>query len=1022
MLSLLSLSCTQENESTIFKELTQKTTGITFSNDLIDSDSLNILEYLYFYNGGGVATGDINNDGLPDIYFGSNMGSDKLYLNQGNFNFVDVSDRLPQDDLLGWTSGVTMVDINSDGYLDIYVCRVGKFKHLVDHNKLFINNEGVKFTEASNEYGLDFSTLSTQASFLDYDQDGDLDCYLLNHSLKDPSQFQPAEIRQIRDTLYGDRFLENENGQFVDVTEASNIYSSNIGFGLGIEVCDFNGDGWQDIYIGNDFHEQDYLYINNKDKTFSEVIETATGHTSNFSMGCSANDLNNDLQPDIITLDMKPYDVEIYKKSGGWESMQIYNYKRKFGYHHQSPKNSVQVFEGLKNDIPYFSEQASYYDLSATDWSWSPLIHDFDNDGDKDIFITNGIVKRPNDLDYVKFHFDGEALNKLSQLQFLPSGFVPNIYVSNESDKDQFNKNYIGEKNATTGAAVADFNNDGILDIVLNKINAPATVLTYNQKESADYISIGLKGSEKNTFGLGSKVELYQGEKAQLNYIKSSSGFQSFSEPIAHFGIGPDPIDSLVITWANGIRQVVLNVSKNKRTIIEQQDGLRHVGSNSFSTDNSIEGYKHSHKLANNQVAEKWLLYDPECKQDIFSEFDQDNILVVNDNEIQLLNTTENKLVAISLPFLNTGTRILHCEKIDKHTFGLIGKNGADCTLYIFDANREFEAKYTLEDLPLNQSSVFSINDYNKDGKPDLFIGGAYEKGHYGQKHDSRIFNITENGFDTLDLNGIVYDADWIDINNDGWEDLIISGHWMPVTIFYNNEGQLEKTEIPNSSGLWFESLIEDVDNNGYLDILVGNFGLNHDLNVSKAKPLISYYNDFDLNGQKETLITCIEEGKEIPYFGHETFTDQLPYIKRNYLKSKDFAKATAEDLVGNEKMNESYKKEVVELRSGYYLQTENGFSSFNPFPSSVQKFPILNIERNTETYIFSGNLSEIDPNLGRQDGGFISLFEFEDNTWIEKNDWKTIPFKRGDVIDMHVHKNFLYYVVKNGKMYFYNL
>ncbi|MEO5905741.1 MAG: VCBS repeat-containing protein, partial [Saprospiraceae bacterium] len=441
------IACSRQETSSpseTFQILSKDRTGIEFNNQLKESDSLNILQYLYYYNGGGVAIGDINNDDLPDIYFSGNQVNNKLYVNLGNMKFKDVTKKAGVVCSGTWNTGVSMVDINGDGLLDIYVCQVDRMGPKKGSNKLFINNGNLTFTESAAAYGLDFTGLATHAAFLDYDRDGDLDCYLLNHSLKDPEQFKPAAVtRQVSDGVSGDRLLQNQNGIFTDVSSNAGISSSSIGFGLGIDVGDLNRDGWPDIYIGNDFHENDYLYLNNRNGTFREIISTATGHTSNFTMGVAIADINNDARPDILSLDMKPEDEITYKLSGGWESFNMYQFKRSFGYHHQSPRNALQINQGVFNDNPVFSELACQFGIEATDWSWSPLIADFSTDGHKDIFISNGIQRRPNDIDFVNYYSGAGNANKdvgLKLINRMPLGGVSNYMWSNHPETKSFER------------------------------------------------------------------------------------------------------------------------------------------------------------------------------------------------------------------------------------------------------------------------------------------------------------------------------------------------------------------------------------------------------------------------------------------------------------------------------------------------------------------------------------------------------------------------------------------------------
>jgi hypothetical protein len=561
------LACSKHEEKSpdsLFQILDQKKTGITFNNKLHESDSLNILTYLYYYNGGGVAIGDINNDGLPDIYFSGNQVSNKLYLNKGGMKFSDITEKAGVECNSAWNTGVSMVDVNADGLQDIYVCQVDKIAGQKGRNHLFINLGDLTFKESAQEYGLDFSGLSTQAAFFDFDRDGDLDCYLLNHSLKDSEQFRSASItRKIFDPASGDKLLENQQGHFIDVSEKAGIFRSSIGFGLGIAIGDLNRDGWADIYVGNDFHENDYMYLNNQNGTFREVIAQATGHTSNFTMGVAIADINNDAMPDVLSLDMKPGDEKTYKMAGGWETFNIYEFKRSFGYHHQSPRNALQVNQGTKNGIPLFSELGCQYGIEATDWSWSPLIADFNGDGYKDIFISNGIERRPNDIDFVNYYSNENLKNKVSGMKLIniiPHGGAPNYLFIQDGENNSFKKVFVPdiESKISNGASYSDLDRDGDIDIVCNNLNATAYIIQ-NNTPSFEYISIQLKDVNSNPFGLGSQITLYQNNIVQYQYLHNLAGFQSGKEPLVYFATNGQPVDSVLIQWPEGDEQKILH-------------------------------------------------------------------------------------------------------------------------------------------------------------------------------------------------------------------------------------------------------------------------------------------------------------------------------------------------------------------------------------------------------------------------------------------------------------------------------
>ena len=1027
-------SCEVNSDVSTFKILDSKSTGLNFSNDLVSTTEFNILSYLYFYNGGGVAIGDVNNDGLPDIYLCGNQVDDKLFINDGDFKFTDISHLLPENDIDGWSTGVTMVDINHDGFLDIYVCKLGLFKSLNDSNKLFINDKGVGFSEQASAYNLNFSGLCTQSAFLDYDRDGDLDCYLLNHSIKDPSQFKPSSIRMLTDSISGDKLLENQEGKFVDVTKESNIYSSNIGFGLGIDVSDVNNDGWLDIYVGNDFHEQDYLYINQGDKTFKESIELSTGHISNFSMGCSLVDLNNDLRTDVLTMDMKSPSYENYKKSGGWESMQIYNYKRSFGYHHQSPKNCMQFNLGNQNGIPQFSDQSGFYKTSSTDWSWAPLVYDFDNDGDKDVFITNGIKYRPNDLDFIKFHFSDSDSDNLSKLDLMPSGLVANRYFENELDEDRFSEFLIGEQNATTGAAVSDLNLDGKLDIVLNEVNGSVKILKNNTISENSYIQVTLNDYNGNINGIGAKLVLYQDGLIQSNEMKSSSGFQSCSDQFVHFGISKPGIDSLRIIWADGYEQMEYNLEakRNKRVeIVKQANLIQHQSIEQKNVINTVPNFKVNMSQPQNQISEKWLLFDPECTYDLIFPIDSISCFVVNDDRhsINILNFQGKNISPLSISGLAENIKFLSAGLSRKDNYYLITQKASEKSdsiiNFIVEIHTLSKTYQILETKRLNvdrdiSNSKIIVQDFDNDLDMDIVIGGSYIKGQYGSGGNT-VFYVNEGlTFKEIELlsDELVYDMQFANLDSDGVLELVVVGHWFPITIFDNLETSPSNTEVKNSSGLWFSIELNDFDRDGTIDLLAGNFGLNHDLNVDQDNPLRLYYNDFDKNGRYEALITIMEKEREVPYFGHETFIDQLPIVKRDFMKASDFANASIRDIIDREKLRQSNQKQITELRSSIYKLKDDNWVR-GELTNDVHKFPVTKIVYNTDEVFVMGNLDVIDPNLGKQDAGRIMPLDINDVQIV--NNRIEIPIERKVVWDAILIDSTLFYISENDSLRYFN-
>ena len=965
----------KEDSSFQFQELPASLTGIEFSNTLVETEDFNILEYLYFYNGAGIAVEDFNNDGLPDLYLGSNQNADQIYFNKGNFKFENASHLFDAKELEGWTTGVNVLDVNRDGWMDIYVCKLGKYKSFQDHNKLFINQAGQKFVEAATDYGLDFSGFSTQAAFLDYDRDGDLDCYLLNHSVKDADQFKKSDIRLTRDSIAGDRFYENVGRKFIEVTAASKIFSSSVGFGLGISVADFNNDNWPDIYVGNDFHEQDYLYLNKGDKTFEEQIENSTGHTSNFSMGVASADLNNDGMLDIVSLDMKPFDDAIYKKSGGWESSQIYNYKRSFGYHHQSPRNAFQICQGINDGIPYYSEQAGLLETAATDWSWSPLIADFDNDGDQDIYITNGITKRPNDMDFINFKFDPTRKNKISQVKDIPSGAIENVYLENQGAKG-FKKHFSPTKTVSNAGVVADLNLDGFPDLVVSHLNKPVSILKNSTNKGSHYLQLKLKAGKGNHSAIGSKVVLYSNQGKQMRHVQSTDGFMSHATSSIHFGLANSSVDSIIVIWPDATKQTIANLQIDTILKIQKNKAL----TNTLSTKSSVLdfckaenlNFKGSEQNKDWQGSNKWALFNS--------------------------NTSAADLE------LRNGEIII--KNSDGRMFGHVNEKNE-----VVKAKYEYSFPEPLRNLlEGNKITYMKGVDFDSDGDEDYFIQ---------TEENSRIY--VNNNFKYQILECPLFDeiqaAAWANLDKSKNKELVIVGHWMPITIVKIEGDEVEISSIDDSNGLWSSVYIEDINQDGAKDIIAGNFGLNHALKASPRFPLRSYTNDFDRNGSVETLITYYANDIEVPYPNQELFVSQLPAAKKKFLKAEDYVKASIAALLPTKTFESADRKEIHQLASSYFIQKENSWEQHD-LPQSLQVAPIYAIEKISDnTFCFGGNLFDVDPNLGRQDAGDLSILAFKNNIWQKSNAYKTFCPLYSEVRDILYYQDKLYLSMRGDSL-----
>jgi enediyne biosynthesis protein E4 len=1031
-LSLTVSTCNQNksSESTLFNTVPSSLSNITFSNQLTETEDFNIIEYLYFYNGGGVALGDINNDGLLDIYITGNQASNKLYLNKGNWQFEDITLKAGVASPGEWKTGVTMVDINGDGLLDIYQCRLGNYKGIKGENELFINQGDLTFTEEAERYGLNFSGFSTQSAFLDYDLDGDLDMYLLNHSVHTEHRLNEASKRNFDDALAGDRFFENVDNTFYPVTNSSGIYSSQLGYGLGIGVSDVNNDGWPDIYISNDFSENDYLYLNNKNKGFTEVLNQSIKHTSRFSMGNDLADYNNDGYIDIVSLDMLPEDEVVIKKSAGEDAYNTYKLKLSLGFGRQFSKNALQLNLGLdENNIPQFAEIAHLAGIAATDWSWASLLADFDNDGWKDLFISNGIQRRPNDMDYINFLASEEIVNNpdVSDKKLygqMPNGEVSNYFFKNNKDLTFKNvtKNWgINTNSISNGAAYGDLDNDGDLDLVINNINQEATLLNNQSRNTPlsaknSFINIHFNGSTQNTKGIGAKVMVYaHGNKmVQENY--PVRGFQSSMPPTLQIGIGEtQTIDSLRVIWPGGKTKLWENIPVNKSLTVNEKD-LTELYSYQqtngivpyFSTSDEIE-FVH--------------------KENEFNDFDISYLLPhkystlgpgiavadVNGDQLEDFYITKAKNGSGGLFFQTKNGKFQRQEQAAFSSF----KESEETNVHFFDANKDgFQDLYigmsgsewpeghkNLRDrllindgkgnfkdesfrLPTfyQHTGAITSADFDKDGDEDLFIGNHFISGKYGFSSQSYLLiNDGKGHFSSLsekkgfDVSGMVTDAKWVDLDGDNWPDLLIVGEWMPIRIFKNERGilnEIKNTSLENTSGWWQTIEITDVDNDGDNDVILGNQGENTRHQPSKEFPMYLYVSDFDNNGTLDPLITYQSKKGIFPIHSRDELIKQIPSLKKKFVKHEDFAGKTISQILGAEMIRKSNRLEVT-LFSSISLENIGNFNfNIKKLPKEAQFTPIYSILAtdingdNLPDLIIGGNNVDTAPYFGTYDAG----------------------------------------------------
>jgi hypothetical protein len=911
--------------------------GIGFTNMVVPSSELRIMTYPYFYNGGGVATGDINNDGLVDIFFTSNQGEDQLYLNRGGLNFEDISVSAGISNEGEWHTGVNMVDVNADGWLDIYVCVVSGVAKLSGHNKLYINQGNLTFVEQAKEYGLDFSGQGTQSAFFDFDRDGDLDCYLLNHATHDAFSSYTLTAKNVSNEFLGDRFYLNDQGTFKNITTSVGIKQAYNGFGLGVVVSDFNNDNWPDLYVSNDFLEDDFLYINQQGQGFKETAHTMFGHISKFSMGVDAADFNNDGLSDIMTLDMRSNAEEILKTSTGEDPQQVYEYKISQGYLHQYAQNCLQ----LNLDGQKFSEIASFAGVSATDWSWSVLFADYDLDGNKDLFISNGIPHRPNNYDFVNYIYDKvransgpEDFNRIwdEATLLMPNGAMHNYIYQGKGTlqfEDKSSAWGFTVNDYCNGTAYADLDNDGDLDLVANQLNNQAS-LWVNNTISKDFLRIKLQGKAKNLFALGAKVYVWQQGSSQYQELNNTRGFLSSVDHTLIFGLHPYPIDSVTVIWPDGQNQTLLHPAKNETLSIKQQNSG--AQRNSLVSEKYLErlpdlNYTHVQDKQSDFLANPLQIFDlskigPAVAVGDINNDDLDDFFVGGaSGQVGLiwLQTSQGNFVELPQPVFENDAV---CE--DSDAVFLDVDNDGDADLYVASGGNQVP-EFLTDRIYYNNGEgqftagprvlpMFSINtacvrpaDFDKDGDVDLFVGGRNIKNKYGISPRSYLFknnggmfeDVTESFNSELINIGMVTDASWVDIDLDNSLDLVVVGDWMAPTFFINKGTAFTMIPQNNSNrGLWKSVHPYDFDQDGDQDLVLGNHGLNSSLFVSHDPHLKLFL--VHTNEQNTSPILAYQRGSSFyPVHAKDELTRVFPALGKKFTNYKDFATKTVQEVFG---------------------------------------------------------------------------------------------------------------------------
>ncbi|GAB4001084.1 VCBS repeat-containing protein [Spirosoma daeguense] len=1037
LLLLVCLGC--QKHKVLFEKTDATTTGISFTNQLKETEQENVLAFEYFYNGAGVAAGDLNNDGRVDLYFAGNQVDNKLYINKGDFRFDEVTEKAGVSGRAnGWKTGVTLADVNADGWLDIYVSYSGLRPDSLRRNQLFINNHNLTFTDQAATYGLDDAGYSVQANFFDYDRDGDLDCFLINHNLKNYQRKEAAVMRAERDYNAGDKLFRNDNGHFNDVSAQAGIKGNPLGFGLGVSVSDLNGDGYPDIYITNDYVEDDYCYINQRNGTFRDELRERVEHTSYSAMGADVADLNNDMRPDIMTLDMLPESNARQKLLPWPDNWNVYQAQIRNGFWHQNMRNMLQ----MQQPNGQFAEIGQLAGVAATDWSWGVLLADFDLDGYKDIFISNGILRDFTDADFIKFSDNVTSQPILEQIKQMPSTPTKNYIFRNNHDLTFVNEQAawgFDEPTTANGCAYADLDNDGDLDIITNNLNEQARVYRNKAQETSpvNYLTVQLKGSANNRFGIGGKVTVETDSGRQVQEYYPTRGFESCSHGNLLFGLGSDTkMIRVTVQWPDGKQQTRSNVKPNQPIVLDYRQAKTEIvtldDSNPPFFTESATGINYVHQRDSTNSFDNQILLpmqyaatgpcfavgdvNADALPDVFvggnlsqpgQIFYQQSSGSFSPQIIMNQDKRINKAAVFAdfngdkvpdLYVVNGGYNVREAQK-QQDQLWLIQKGGT----------------LMPKPLPVETENGSCVNpiDIDHDGDLDLFVGGSIKPFRFPAADESFLLvndgqaNFTKQSLGSL---GLISDAVVTDINKDGWQDLVLVGEWMPVTILFNQKGRISSKEAKayeNLSGWWNQIEKADLDNDGDEDLIVGNLGLNTQVAATEQQPATLTYDDFDHNGTMDFIMSYLIQGKPYPAYSRDEICEQLPTLRKRFTSYKAYADASLETCFDEQQLSQAKTRKITELRT-LVLENQNGELIPHALPLVAQYSPVFGIvaddfdHNGTTDLLLMGNNSQMRLRIGKVDANHGLVLSNRGKWQFEEiSSAKTGLFARGDVRDL---------------------